>query len=386
VGELIINRSMLGQVVREMEAGSSTGDASARLNALNVSMERTISDLQKGVMKMRMVPVYHVFRKFPKAVRDLSAEKGKRVLIELIGKETELDKRIVDALGEPLAHIIRNLIDHGIETPEERRAAGKHEEGRITLKAYHEASQIVIEAGDDGKGVDTEILKRKAVEGGFLGQGEADALSGADAVNLIFLSGLSTAQTVSETSGRGVGMDAVKTAVEGMKGSIEVETTRGKGTLFRLRLPLTLAVIKALLFEVGERLYAVPVPVITEVAKIMLDDLITVEGKKTLLLRDQIISVIALEELFRIKGNGAKKKYVLILGTGGRKVGLAIDRLMWQQELVIKALDDRHGQSDFVAGASILGNGKVVLILDVMAVFRKAVEQEKMKRRAAALT
>lgn len=385
VGELIIGRSMIEQITREIAAGASAGDVAVRLAAVNVSMERTVSDIQKGVMKMRMVPMYHAFRKFPKIVRDLSADKGKRVRLELIGKEKELDKGIVDALGEPLSHIIRNFIDHGIESPEERRRAGKQEEGIITLKARHEASQIVIEAGDDGKGIDTAKLKQKAMDGGFLSRQEADRMSDTDAVNLIFLSGLSTADAVSETSGRGVGMDAVKTAVESMKGSIEIDTKEGRGTTFRIRLPLTLAVIKALLFEVSGRLYAVPVPAISEVAKVMTDDLVTVDGKKTLLLRDQIVSLISLEDLFSASGNGTKNKFVLILSMGARKVGLLIDQVMWQQELVIKAIDERHMQSDFIAGASILGNGKVVLILDVFAVFKKAVEGEKKRLSAATL-
>ena len=383
VGELIIGRSMIEQITREIAAGASAGDVAARLAAVNASMERTVSDMQKGVMKMRMVPMYHVFRKFPKIVRDLSTEKGKRVRLELIGNETELDKGIVDALGEPLSHIIRNFIDHGVEAPEERRRAGKQEEGVITLRAFHEASQIIIEAGDDGRGIDSAKLRQKAIDGGFLNKQDADRMSDAEAVNLIFLSGLSTADTVSTTSGRGVGMDAVKTAVEGLKGTIEIDTKAGRSTIFRIRLPLTLAVIKALLFDVAGRLYAVPVPAISEVAKVMTDDLVTVDGKKTLLLRDQIISIISLEDLFTVGASGTKKKFVLILSMGARKVGLLIDQVMWQQELVIKAIDDHHMQSDFLAGASILGNGKVVLILDVFEVFKKAVEREKKKMTAA---
>ncbi|HSQ77997.1 MAG TPA: chemotaxis protein CheA, partial [Nitrospirota bacterium] len=345
VGELIIGRSMIEQITREIAAGASAGDVAARLAAVNASMERTVSDMQKGVMKMRMVPMYHVFRKFPKIVRDLSTEKGKRVRLELIGNETELDKGIVDALGEPLSHIIRNFIDHGVEAPEERRRAGKQEEGVITLRAFHEASQIIIEAGDDGRGIDSAKLRQKAIDGGFLNKQDADRMSDAEAVNLIFLSGLSTADTVSTTSGRGVGMDAVKTAVEGLKGTIEIDTKAGRSTIFRIRLPLTLAVIKALLFDVAGRLYAVPVPAISEVAKVMTDDLVTVDGKKTLLLRDQIISIISLEDLFTVGASGTKKKFVLILSMGARKVGLLIDQVMWQQELVIKAIDDNHMQS-----------------------------------------
>ena len=378
VGEIIIGRSMIDEIARVAD-GSGKGELSARLQAANAYMDRAVSDLQKTVMKMRMVPVYSVFRKFPRLVRDLAREKGKNVRVALVGSETELDKRIVDALSEPLAHIVRNAVDHGIEHPDERRTAGKPPEGTITLKACHEASQIVIEIADDGRGIHREALKRKAVEQGALSPDDAVKMSEGDALHLIFLPGLSTAPAVSETSGRGVGMDAVKAAMERLKGSIEVEAAPGGGTLFRLRLPLTLAIINGLLFEVGPRLYAVPVPVIGEVTRINVQDLVTVDGRRTLLLRDQILSIISLEELFGIAGNGSDKKYILVLAVGGRRIGLLIDRLMWQQELVIKAIDDVHLRTDYVSGGSILGSGKVVLILDVQAVIRRAVEEERNK-------
>ncbi len=379
VGELIIGRSMVDQVTREMETGTTISDAAARLRSVNSYLERTVSDIQKGVMKMRMVPVHQVFRKFPKMVRDLSLDKKKPVRLEIFGKETELDKGIVDGLSEPLAHIIRNMIDHGIEDPAERVRLGKPEEGRITLKAYHEASRIVIEAADDGRGIDTDKLKRKAVEKGFLSVGEAAALSTDDAMNLMFQAGLSTADAVTDTSGRGVGMDVVKAAVESMRGSIETHSFAGKGTTMRLRLPLTLAVIRALLFEAGERLYALPVSVIAEVAKVMTDTLTTVNGRKTLLLRDQVISLISVQELFNLGAGGEGKKFVLIVEAGGRTIGLLIDRLLWQQELVIKSVSDLAVQSKLVAGASLLGSGKIVMILDVLAIVKKAVEEDRQR-------
>lgn len=379
VGELIVGRSMLEQMAKDIGDGIPTADISTRLFAANSYMERTVSDLRKGVMKMRMVPINHVFRKFPKIVRDLSVEKGKLLRLDIFGRETELDKGIVDALGEPLSHIIRNSIDHGIEESAYRMAAGKPEEGLITLRAYHEAAHIVIEVSDDGRGIDSESLKKKAVEKGFLNEDGVKELSERDAINLIFLSGLSTSETVNETSGRGVGMDAVKSAVEAMKGSIEVESEPGKGTTFRLRLPLTLAVIKALLFEVGGRLYALPLSAVSELTRIMKDDLITVNGKDTLLLRDEVISIIHLEELFMINEHKTQKKFVNILGIGGRKIGILSDRLIGQQDLVIKAVDDHYARSGIVTGASILGDGRVVLILDAPALFKKAIEDEKKK-------
>ena len=376
-GELIIGRSMIEQVARDLEDVSSKNDISDRLFAANSYMERTVTDLQKGIMKMRMVPVNHVFRKFPKLVRDLCAENGKKIRLDIRDKETELDKGIVDALGEPLSHIIRNFVDHGIEDPACRRSAGKPEEGVITLRAYHEADQIVIEASDDGRGIDKERLREKAVEKGLLTKGEGEKLSDHEAINLIFLSGLSTSETVSETSGRGVGMAAVKSAVDGMKGTIEVESTPGENTTFRLRLPLTLAVIKALLFEVGQQLYAIPVSAVTDVTRILTDDLVTVDGKDTFLLRDRIISVIRLQELFNVDGEDGKKKFILIMGLGTKKIGILVDHLKGQQELVIKAVDDWYMKSGLVTGASILGNGRVVFILDAPAIFRKAIDDER---------
>lgn len=379
VGELIIGRSIIEQISRDLAEGVSVQDASARLLAANSLMERTVSDLQKGTMKMRMVQINHVFRKFPKMVRDLSAEKRKLVRLDIFGREAELDKGIVDILAEPLAHIIRNMIDHGLEDPGQRRANGKEPEGVVTLKAFHEASHIVVEVSDDGRGIDTGKLRRKAVEKGLYSADEAGRLSEEAAVSLIFISGLSTSDTLTDTSGRGVGMDVVKAAIEGLKGTIEVETALERGTKFRLRLPLTLAIIKALLFEVDGTLYSIPASAIVEVRRVMSGELTTVDGRDTLLLRDHLISILHLRELFRADSSSGSRKYAIILGIGGRKVGLLVDRLMGQQELVIKALDSRYTQTGLVSGASILGNGRVVLILDAPAIFSKAVEEEKLK-------
>jgi two-component system chemotaxis sensor kinase CheA len=380
VGELIIGRSMLDQAARHIEAGTAGAEVSARLLAVNAYLERTVSDLHKGVMKMRMVPVQSLFRKFPRMIRDLANLREKRVRLEMHGEETELDKGIVDALGEPLTHLIRNMVDHGIEAPEARRRAGKAEEGTVTLRAFHEASQIVIEAADDGGGIDTERLKQKAVALGQIGAAEAEKLTDAEACRLVFLSGLSTAESVSETSGRGVGMDAVKNAVEAMKGTVEIESAPGRGATFRLRLPITLAVIKALLFEAGSRLFAIPVAAIAEVARVLAQELKSVDGRPAMLWRDQVLVVVDLRELFRIAGAGGGKKFVLVLSLGGRRVGLLIDRLLWQQELVVKAMDERYLSSNLVAGASILGDGKVVLILDAVALVAKAIAVEKEKQ------
>lgn len=382
VGELIIGRSAIEQVARDAEEGASSEALADRLSVVNSYLERTISDLQMGAMKMRMVPINHAFRKFPKVVRDISSEKGKKVRLVLEGKETELDKGVVDAIHEPLSHVIRNFIDHGIEEPGLRLSQGKPEEGVITLNAYHEANQIVIEASDDGAGIDTVKLKAKAVEKGFISAAEAERMSGSDAVNLIFLSGLSTSDFVSETSGRGVGMDAVKSATDGMKGTVDVDSKPAEGTTFTFRLPLTLAVIKALLFELGAKVYAVPISAVAEVLRVSPEELSSVKGMDTLLLRNHVVSLLKLDELLSAGSNGGSSKFAIVLGASDRRVGFLVDRLQGQQELVIKAVDDNYLQSSLVAGASILGSGRVVLILDPPAIFAKAVQDEKRKARA----
>ncbi|MHB8836689.1 MAG: chemotaxis protein CheA [Candidatus Methylomirabilia bacterium] len=382
VGELIIGRSMLGQAAREAAGGSVGPDFAERLHAVNAYLERTVADLQKNSMRMRMVPIRFLFKKFPRVVRDLSRQLGKQVRLELEGQGTELDKGIVDALFEPLTHLVRNMADHGLETPEERRAAGKGEEGLITLRAYQEAARIVIEVADDGRGIDTARLKRRAVERGFLGEAEAGALSREEALQLVFLSGLSTAEQVTETSGRGVGMDAVKSAVAAVKGFVEIESQPGVGTCFRLRLPLTLAVIRTLLFEAGGRLFALPVAAIAEVARIRSGEVTTVDGRNCLLLRDQVVSVISLGELFRLPAAAGEGGYLLVLALRGRRFGLLVDRLHSQQELVIKPVDDRWLEAGTVAGASILGDGRVVLILDALGVVSRAIVAERARLEA----
>ncbi|MEE9523942.1 MAG: chemotaxis protein CheA [Thermodesulfovibrionales bacterium] len=378
-GELIIGRSILEQIAKESDNGAEPHQIAERLNALNTYIGKSISGLQRGIMRMRMVQINNIFRKFPRMVRELCASKDKKVRLEFYGKETELDKGIVDSLGEPLVHVIRNAIDHGLEGPAERRSVGKPEEGTIAFRAYHEAAQIIVEISDDGRGIDMDKLKDLALGKGFLDKEEIEKLTEKEALGLIFISGLSSSGTVSDISGRGIGMDAVKTAVESMKGVVEIESEKGKGTTFRFSLPLTLAVLKGLLIDVSGRKYAMPVPSIVEVGRIMSDDLVTVDGRDTLVLRDRTISMIHLDELFLLPRSQNEKKFVLILGMGNKRVGLVVDKLIGQQELVIKPVDHDFTQTDLVAGASVLGDGSVVFILDAPSIFKKAVEREKVK-------
>ncbi|HEY4716586.1 MAG TPA: chemotaxis protein CheA [bacterium] len=380
VGELIIGRTMIDQITKDMENGSIDNEVINRLSAANIYLERTVSDIQKRAMKIRMVPVKYAFRLLNKIARDICTESGKSARLYIHGGDIELDKSIVDLLEEPMAHIIRNMVAHGIEDPSYRKSVGKPEEGTITINAYYEATQIVVSISDNGKGIEIEKLKKRAIEKNILKAKELENFSDSNAINLIFQPGLSTSDTVSGTSGRGIGMDIVKSAIEGLKGSIEVGSAPGKGTTFNLRFPLTLAVIKSLLFEIGDKTFALPISTVAEVASVTPVDLKTIDGKAIFILRDEIISVLQINEFFKIKGDSFKKKFILILDIGKKNTGFLVDRLITQQEIVIKTVEQNYTPSSLIAGASILGNGKIVLILNAAAIFKKAVEEERRKK------
>ncbi|HEY5997928.1 MAG TPA: chemotaxis protein CheA, partial [bacterium] len=376
--ELVIGRSMLEQVAREAAAGVTGPDLAERLAAASAAMDRALGDLQRSALRMRMVPLRYVFKKFPRVVRDLAHQLGKRAHLAIEGQETELDKGIVDQLFEPLTHLVRNMVGHGVEGPAERATAGKPAEGLITMRAYQEGAHIVIEVGDDGRGIDSGRLVARALERGLLDEAAAAALPEEERLRLVFASGVSTADRITETSGRGVGMDAVKSALEAVKGTVEIESRPGRGTRFRLRLPLTLAVVRTLLFDAGGRLYALPVAAIAEVARIRPGELTSVDGRPCLRLREQVVSVVELGGLLGGARGGAGR-YVLVLALRGRRVGLLVDTLRWQQELVVRPVDGRWVDAGVVAGASILGDGGVVLILDAFAVVARSIETERVR-------
>lgn len=385
VGELMISRSTISQYSSELEERYQKDETVAQLVSTNAVMERTLSDLQKGVMKIRMVPIDHVFRRFPRVVRDLSHDSGKQIGLEIVGKETELDKSLVDVLSEPVLHLVRNAIDHGIELPEVRAKFGKSGAGTITLKAYHESNQVAVEVSDDGKGIDRERIKQKVLEKGLISEKDLKKLSDQEVLELIFLPGLSTAERVTEVSGRGIGMDVVKTTIEKLKGIIQVYSEPGKGASFILRLPLTLAIIRAMMFKVGGCLFALPVSSIVEITRAAAD-LETVHGKPIFRLRDRVISLIRLGELFGIQAVPAgrqaasrseRRVFIIVAGLAEKRIGMVVDDLVGEQELVIKPLDDQCVPSKSVAGASILGNGKVVLILDAPSLVHQAMVHER---------
>ncbi|MFI5294960.1 MAG: chemotaxis protein CheA [Thermodesulfovibrionales bacterium] len=365
VGELVIGRSMLSQINSEIEILSRETIA-ARLYNLNSSFESTLSELQKSVMKVRMLPVEVVFRRFPRIVRDLSAEKGKSVRLMTEGETTELDKGIVDVIGEPIMHIIRNAVDHGIETPEERESCGKPREGLICLRAFHQGNQMVIEAEDDGRGVDIDLLKQRAVQKKIINEDEARKLGVHDAVNLIFHSGLSTADSVTEVSGRGVGMNIVKDVVESLRGVIDIASEKGCGTKFTFRLPLTLAIIRSILFVYKKESFALPLTSVIEIMRVFPEDIDTIGGRQVFRHRNSMVPLISIDG----EGIFNEKSFIIFIGVGHLRAGIVTEKIIGEEELVIKALDER-ASTGIASGASILGNGNVVLILDPLSLVRK---------------
>ncbi|MBZ5489819.1 MAG: chemotaxis protein CheA [Acidobacteriia bacterium] len=370
VGELIIAKSMLHQAINEFEKRHPKDPLNMRFSDAMAFQARIMNDLQKSVMKIRMVPVEHLFRRFPRVVRDVAKSCGKEVNLVVTGQDTDLDKSILDMLAEPLAHLVRNAVDHGIESPAERINDGKPAQGTVTLDAYHQGNEIVIEVTDDGRGIDREKLIAKAVERGVIKQGDAAVLGEIEINNLIFHPGLSTAQEVTSISGRGVGMDVVKTVLEKLKGTVSIRTTAGKGTTFFLKVPLTLAIIKALLFRVGDRLYAVPLASVVEITRTTQGALHRVDQHEVMQLRNEVLALLHLHRLEKEPAETGKM-FVVVISTGERKFGLVVDHLVGEEELVIKAMDDHLVATDLVSGASILGDGTVVLILNLSSVVAK---------------
>ena len=372
VGELIIGKSMLHQSMTEFDRRFPKDALRGKFADALAFQARVLNDLQKSVMKIRMVPVEQLFRRFPRVVRDVARAAGKDVELVIAGEDTDLDKSILDLLAEPLAHLVRNAVDHGIESPEERRAAGKPAQGTVRLNAFHQGNQVIIEMSDDGRGIDRAKVVAKAVERGVITAEEAAKLTEAEGLNLIFQSGLSTAEQVTNISGRGVGMDVVKSVLDRLKATISIETRPGQGTRFFLKVPLTLAIIKALLFRAADKLYAVPLGSVVEITRAVEAEIHRVDGHEVLQLRDQVLTLVRLQKLSRQESKGADKKlFIVVIAFAERKFGLVVDRLVGEEELVIKAMDDHLVATDLVSGASILGDGTVVLILNVAAVVER---------------
>lgn len=368
VGELIIGKSMLQQALGEFARNYPQAAMGARFADAMAFQSRVLHDLQRSVMKIRMVPVEQLFRRFPRVVRDVAKLCGKEVNLVLSGQDTDLDKSILDAIAEPLTHLVRNAVGHGIESAQERSLAGKPARGTMRLDAYHQGNQVIVEVSDDGRGIDVQKVKAKAVEVGLLSRDEADRLSETGALDLVFRPGFSTAEEITEVSGRGVGLDVVQSVLHRLKGTVSIETYPGQGTTFRLKLPLTLAIIKALLFRVDQRLYAIPLNAVAEIARARESDLHQVDNYEVLQMRNQVVGMVRLGRRRTEHRESTERIFVLVVHAGERKLGLIVDSLAGEEELVIKALDDQTVATDLVSGASILGDGRVVLILNLAAV------------------
>jgi two-component system chemotaxis sensor kinase CheA len=371
VGELIIGKSMLQQAFQELTKHSPKESMRGRVADAMAFQSRVLNDLQRSVMKIRMVPVEQLFRRFPRMVRDVAKQCGREVDLVISGQDTDLDKSLLDAIAEPLTHLVRNAVGHGIENAAERARLGKPERGTIRLDAYHQGNQVIVEIKDDGSGVDSQKVKSKALEKKIVSVDEAERLTEADILGLVFRPGFSTAEEITELAGRGVGLDVVQSVLHRLKGTVEIETHAGQGTTFRLKLPLTLAIIKALLFRVEGRLYAIPLNAVAEIARAKESDLHQVDNYEVLQLRNQALPLVRLGRPSAQPVQAAGKIFVLVITVGERKLGLIVEALEGEEELVIKALDDQTVSTDLVSGASILGDGRVVLILNLPAIVER---------------
>jgi two-component system, chemotaxis family, sensor kinase CheA len=368
VGELIVGKSMLQQAINEFARHHPKDSTRGRFADAMAFQSRVLNDLQRSVMKVRMVPVEQLFRRFPRMVRDIAKQCGKDVQLVLRGHDTDLDKGLLDAIAEPLTHLVRNAVDHGIESGADRLRNGKAAQGTVRLDAYHQGNQVIVEVSDDGRGIDAKKVKARAIERGSVSADQAARMTDSEILQFIFQPGFSTAEKITEVSGRGVGLDVVQSVLQRLKGTVQVETVPGQGTKFRLQLPLTLAIIKALLFRVEQRLYAIPLNAVGEIARADESELHQVDGCEILQLRNQVLPVIRLGSLPKgVAGERHGKIFVLVIKMGERKFGVLVNALEGEEELVIKALDDQTVETDLVSGASILGDGRVVLILNLPA-------------------
>lgn len=373
-GELVLSKNRLLTIYDELQERYDGEQFLDKLNQVANSLSIITTDIQLAVMKTRMQPVSKVFSKFPRVVRDLSRELGKQIELELSGEETELDKSIIEEIGDPIMHMIRNSCDHGVEDPATRLSLGKPERGVVQLKAYNEGNHIIIEIADDGKGLDADMLRQKCIEKNLITEKEADQMSDKEAFALIFKPGFSTAQKVTSVSGRGVGMDVVKTNIEKLNGIIEIDSELGKGSVFRLKIPLTLAIMQSLLVGAQEEYYAIPLASVLETIRVPIDSIYTIEGKNVLRLRDEVISLVRLADVFNVKQvfESDTQAYVVIIGVAEAKLGVIIDTLVGQEEIVIKSMGEYLQNIPGIAGATIRGDGRVTLIVDVSSMMNLA--------------
>ncbi|WP_029521983.1 chemotaxis protein CheA [Persephonella sp. KM09-Lau-8] len=363
VGELVLDRNRIVKLASGLEANCNSSDTIEELIDSITGMSRTVSDLQDAVMKLRMQPVKKIFSKFPRIVRDLAKKLNKKVNLVLEGEDTEIDRSILDKLEDPLIHLVRNAIDHGIEPPEERIKAGKPEVGTIKLSAYQEGDRIIISIEDDGRGINVEKVKQKAIEKGLITPEQAENMSDKEAYELLFMPGFSTADQVSEVSGRGVGMDVVASTIHSLRGTIEVESEPGKGTKFIMKLPLTVAIIRTLMVGANDRIFAIPLYSVVEIVRYEPENVKRIGQFKSFMLRDEVYLLFSLNELFDIEDEG-EKQFIVIVRVGEKNIAIAVEELFGEEEIVIKPLGKLLENVQGIAGATITGDGRVVLIVD----------------------
>jgi len=373
VGELVIHRTALATLETRFREKVTDRELMEAFSEASLLIGKSSADLREAIMKARMLPIKSVFQRFQRLVRDYSRLSGKEILLKFEGEETELDKTVIDEIGEPLLHLIRNAIDHGVESREERRLAGKNPSGTVTLKACHESNHIVISVADDGRGIDQEKVRSSAVGKSLIRPEEAEGLSEQESLQLLFLPGFSTSAEVTETSGRGIGLDVVKNIATSLNGLIEISAKPGAGSVFTIKLPLTLAIITALMVEVADETFAIPLSGVLESIKVQSSDIHEVGGGEVVKLRERLLPIHRLDRYFgRQTAAGREHEYIVVVGSGEKRGGLIVDRLIGQQEVVIKALDDYLGELPGISGGTVLGDGSISMILDIGSILLSA--------------
>jgi two-component system chemotaxis sensor kinase CheA len=372
VGELVLGKNRLIMVKTLAKRGSENNSVMDNLEEVSNYIEVITNDLQLSIMKARLVPMSKVFNKVPRMVRDLCNEFKKDIGLKISGEETELDRSLIESLHDPLIHIIRNSVDHGVETPEDRRHAGKEEKGQLSISAYNEGNHVIIEIFDDGKGINVQAVKEKVKEKGIMGESEINNLSDKDVMNLVFIPGLSTAKKLSSVSGRGVGMDVVKTNIEKMNGQVYIDSEQGKWTKLIIKLPLTLAIMRALIVKIAEEFYAIPLSNVIELVKIKEGLTKSVDKNEVLMLRDSIVPILDMSKVFLSEDNNGHGGYLVICRIGEKTIGVKVQSVIGQEEVVIKPLGEFMGNVNGVGGATIRGDGKVILILDIPAMINNS--------------
>ena len=392
-GELVVSRAGFSQILTEMKKLQQElnveqkefkqfKDLAFRLGEATATLGRVANELQEGVMKVRMLPISQLFNRYPRLVRDLVHDINKKVRLEIAGEETELDKMVIQEIADPMVHIIRNAVDHGIETVSERLKAGKPEEGVLKLTSYHESNHVVVEITDDGRGINPELIKKVALKKGIFTAQELKRMTVKDLIGILMIPGFSTASKVSKTSGRGVGMDVVKQNIEKLNGTIEIDSKPGSGARLRIKIPLTLAIIKALMIRIGKDIFTIPLAAVEETLQILSSDISVIEGVEVIHLRDSVLSLLRLSKLFGIdaESQGADKEFVVVINTGMRQVGFIVDALLGQEEVVIKPLADYLQDNSGFSGATILGDGSISLILDIYELINMSMDMQSARR------